>query len=106
MRNDPLHDAALAYAARGWTIIPVRPGTKRAACRWARYQTERPGEAALKRWFGSGQKYPAVILGPASGGLLCRDFDVHGAYDAWAGCHADLAESLPTVRTARGRRAC
>jgi hypothetical protein len=45
----------------------------------------------------------AVILGEVSGELTCRDFDVQQAYDQWAADHPNLAATLPTVATARGR---
>ena len=45
----------------------------------------------------------AVILGAVSGGLTCRDFDEMGAYENWASKHPDLAQTLPTVKTSRGR---
>ncbi len=55
-------------------------------------------------WFGNGQQHGiAVILGRASGGLVCRDYDVLEAYNAWAALHPELAATLPTVATARGR---
>ncbi len=100
---NPILTAALDYVSRGWCIIPVKPGTKQAACGWKGFQFIRPRKANLRRWFAKGQKYPAVILGDISGGLVCRDFDVKGAYDCWAESHVELADLLPTVRTARGR---
>lgn len=102
-----LHDA-LTYAARGWSIIPIRhrgdKGKQPALRSWSQYQTTRPNEGMLRRWFGGGRKLDglAVVLGPASGGLTCRDFDEQGAYERWASAHPDLAGSLPTVRTGRG----
>jgi bifunctional DNA primase/polymerase-like protein len=44
----------------------------------------------------------AVVLGSASGGLACRDFDDESAYQRWATEHPKLASTLPTVQTARG----
>ncbi len=44
----------------------------------------------------------AVVLGEVSGGLTCRDFDTMDEYTRWAGKHPNLAETLPTVRTANG----
>ena len=96
--------AALAAHARGWSIIPISAGTKKPTCKWTKYQTERATELQLRKWFGNGQDVGlAVVFGPASGGLVCRDFDVQEAYDKWAAHHSDLASILPTVATARGR---
>lgn len=100
-----LLEIALEYHRRGWSIIPIKTGTKKPACRsWKRYQSEQPTVATLRRWFASGKDHGlAVILGEVSGSLVCRDFDVMEAYDRWAAEHPDLAETLPTVATARGR---
>jgi hypothetical protein len=94
--------AALDYHhQRGWTIIPVRG--KDPAVKWKRYQAGRPDEAQLRRAFEApGVTGLAVLLGSASGGLHCRDFDVEGKYDRWASSHIALARTLPTVATKRG----
>ncbi|MBA2703119.1 MAG: hypothetical protein H0U60_04615 [Blastocatellia bacterium] len=44
----------------------------------------------------------AIVLGPISGDLYCRDWDEVGAYEQWASEHPDLAAVLPTARTKRG----
>jgi len=96
---------ARRYAGLGWTVIPIGAGTDGKKPRleaWKEYQTRRPTDAELAEWFGKPKTYPAVILGAASGGLVCRDFDAPGAYTKWADEHLDLARSLPTVRTGRG----
>jgi hypothetical protein len=96
-----LLDAALTHHQRGWTVIPVRG--KDAAVKWKRYQAGRPDEAQLRRSFEApGVTGLAVLLGSASGGLHCRDFDIEGNYDCWAAGHIGLARTLPTVATKRG----
>ncbi len=100
--NHALLDNALEYVAVGLSIIPTRG--KKAACLWKKYQRERPSpETVLKLFNRPNITGLAVVLGPASGGLACRDFDVQAAYDQWATAHPDLAQSLPTVQTARGQ---
>jgi len=96
---------ALAYAARGWSILPVKyvNGHKSGAVRWKRFQTFRATEEVLRRWFEKNPDWQiGVICGAVSGGLICRDFDAPGAYEAWAKAHGELAATLPTVRTGRG----
>jgi len=44
---------ALEYHRRGWSLIPVKPGTKKPACPWKRFQTIRPTEKRLREWFGA-----------------------------------------------------
>jgi hypothetical protein len=98
---DTLLVAALEYAARGWSIISVKG--KVAACLWKPFQSRPADEPTLRRMFGrKGISGLAVILGSASGGLACRDFDDDAAYRRWATEHPDLASTLPTVKTARG----
>ncbi len=98
--------AALAYARRGWSIIPVTNigKDKKAACPWKQFQTTRPNELTLRQLFSrpdvSGL---AVLLGSASGGIVCRDFDRMDAFKRWALSHTELARMLPTVETCRGR---
>ena len=96
--------AAFGHAQRDWSVIPIRSGTKRAAGKWREYQKRRPSESELKSWFGNGSGFGlAVVLGEVSGGLVCRDFDDTVAYEVWAAEYPDLAKTLPTVATARGR---
>lgn len=96
---------ALGYHQRGWCVIPIRPGTKKPACgKWKGYQTERPDVATIREWFGDGDpKSLAVVLGEVSGNLVCRDFDQMASYEQWAAEYAELARTLPTVETGRGR---
>jgi len=99
-------DAALDYAQRGWSVIPIGPGTKQPprGCKWKPYQNTAPAPAQLEAWFGHGSAYGlAVVLGAVSGNLVCRDFDDLGGYETWATGSPDLAGTLPTVDTARGR---
>ena len=95
---------ALDYQSRGWSIIRTAPGTKKAVGKWTQFQNQPADESQIRTWFGKAKDYGlAVVLGPVSGGLVCRDFDVQAAYDRWAAAHTDLATTLPTVATARGR---
>ncbi|MCX7424734.1 MAG: bifunctional DNA primase/polymerase [Planctomycetia bacterium] len=101
-----LLDAALAYAARGWSLIPINVATKKPpeGLRWKRYQTTPADAARLREWFSGKYRALAVVLGEVSGGLVCRDFDRMDAYEAWATAHPDLARTLPTVATGRPGR--
>jgi hypothetical protein len=94
---------ALAYHRRGWCVIPVNGKKPARGVKWKPYATQRPTEAELRAWFShNGATGLAVVLGPVSGGLYCRDSDTPGAYERWKAGHAELAATLPTVKTARG----
>ena len=86
-------DAALRYAARGMSIIPTAPKSKKAVGKWKQYQNQPAEERQLREWFGNGHAYGiAVVLGKASGGVCCRDFDVQASYDQWAADHPGLGQ--------------
>ncbi len=98
-------DDVLPYVDLGWSLIPMRFGNKKKpACRrWKPFQSARADHATLKLWFERGQAGVAVVFGSVSGGLISRDFDEMPAYEQWAAEHPDLARTLPTVETRRGR---
>ena len=98
-------EAALEYDGRGWCIIPIRAGTKKPAIKvWKPFQSQRPTTQDLHGWFGNGSHTAlAVVLGPVSSDLVCRDFDQLESYETWSRSHLDLAATLPTVSTSRGR---
>lgn len=94
---------ALAYAERGWSILPIGKNKQPALGSWKEYQTRRPTEAELRGWFAKPNVTGlAVVCGEASGGLVVRDFDVAGSYEKWAGECPELAKTLPTAKTGRG----
>ena len=103
--NSPMLNIALRYHTRGWSLIPIKTGTKnQPCCKWKRFQTEAADELQLRKWFGNGRESNmAIVLGAVSGSLVCRDFDTIDGYQLWAVDHPDFAGTLPTVGTARGR---
>lgn len=103
MSATPLFSAALEYAGRGWSVIPLI-GKKPALRTWKRWQRTQAGKVQLKRWFARPEVTGiAVICGAVSGGLVVRDFDDLQAYESWAQAHPKLAGTVPTVQTPRGR---
>jgi hypothetical protein len=96
-----LLSAAIEYARLGWSIIPTIG--KKSAHHWKQFQARPADEPTLRSMFGCKDITGlAVILGSASGGLACRDFDDAESYRRWAADHPELAATLPTARTARG----
>ena len=102
-RNDNvLLKQALEYHRLGWSIIPIPYRRKAAHVKWSKYQQKRADENQLRKWFAKQNRNIAVVLGPVSGGLACRDFDTMAEYELWAKNHPELAKLLPTVKTAKG----
>src|SRR5262245_19588705 len=99
--SNHLLSEANKYTRRGWSIIATVG--KRPARPWREFQTAPADEATLRQMFQDCRVTGiAVILGSASGGLACRDFDDPELYYRWAAVHPDLAAILPTVQTANG----
>ena len=95
-------DYALIYHRFGWCVIPIPYGTKVAQIKWGKYQKKRPDEKQLRKWFASNDYNIAVIIGEASNGLTCRDFDTMAEYEKWAVSYPELAKILPTGQTFQG----
>lgn len=101
--TNALLGAALDYAGRGWSIIPIGKGKRPTLRTWKPYQSARADEATIRAWFAKPRvRGVAVVLGAVSGGLACRDFDEAESYQRWEAEHPDEAKALPTARTARG----
>lgn len=69
-------DHALKYLAQGWSVIPIKPGTKLPAlASWLEYQKRLPTEEEVNRWW---KKWPkaniALVCGEVSG-VIVVDID-------------------------------
>ncbi len=102
----PILKQALEYHRRGWCIIPIGYRTKKPPLvNWTKYQTQRPTEAQIRKWFSGNNRNIAVVLGEVSGGLSCRDYDEEtgkAEYKFWIQEHPELARQLPIQQTADG----
>lgn len=98
-------DLAVLYADMGLSVFPLPRCSKVPArgFQWTEFRARRADRAELREWFGGGdERNIGIVMGEISGGLVVRDFDQVDAYERWRECHQDAAETLPTVRTARG----
>lgn len=96
--------AAVEYARRGWSVIPVRADKKPAIRSWKHLQTTAAKPEEVPGWFArvNGCAGVGIVLGAVSGHLWVRDFDDPDLYARWREQRPDLAATLPTVKTSRG----
>ncbi|HEV8166268.1 MAG TPA: bifunctional DNA primase/polymerase [Actinomycetota bacterium] len=59
-------DAALAYCAHGWSVIPCNLATKRSLVRWREWQRRAPGLEQLEAWW---ERWPKANVGVVTGSL-------------------------------------
>jgi Bifunctional DNA primase/polymerase, N-terminal len=84
----------------GWRIIPVINKRPLPGLTWKRP----PDFTAIAHLFDDPRVTGlAVVLGQVSGNLAVRDFDSVSGYEIWAAQYPELASTLPTVVTSRGR---
>ena len=81
----PMLDAALAYAAAGYRVFPVRHGTKVPEIKeWQNLATADPAQVAA--WFGRGRHNIGIATGPQPSGhnLFVIDVDpAHNGMETW-----------------------
>lgn len=99
--NEVLKEA-LRLRSLGVSVLPIGTGKKPALKSWKGLQTVAADEPTIRGWYAGPGIGLGIVLGPVSGGLVVRDFDIAESYQAWKQAYPDLAAKLPTVRTKRG----
>jgi hypothetical protein len=105
--TDVMHATAVAYLRRGWSVVPIRAGTKRPLVRWQAYQTERPTAEEVLEWF---HKWPDSGIGIVTGAisnLVVLDIDVgHGGDESlaeWERLNGALPDTIEAITGGGGR---
>jgi hypothetical protein len=74
---------ALEYLNAGLCVLPAKLKEKRPDVAWKKYQTTRPTEPEIRKWF-SRSKPICMMAGAISGNLEMLDFDQKGEFfDRW-----------------------
>ena len=74
--NDRL-DAALKYARRGFSVIPVKKDKKPFLRSWKPYQTKRATEQQIRQWWQRWpEANPAIVTGEISGVDVVEENDL------------------------------
>lgn len=66
---------ALAYAALGWSVVPVRAPEKVPAEAWLRYQSMPADANKIRSWFDQNPSFGVGLVMGATVGLIALDFD-------------------------------
>jgi len=94
---------ALAYLARGWSVIPIEPRGKRPLVQWAAYQQRCAVVDELTSWF---EQWPNANVGIVTGavsGIVVLDVDRrHGGALSLAQLDIELGPIPMTIEAATG----
>lgn len=104
-----LHDAAVAYARRGWAVFALKPRSKEPATLHGVKDATTDAEAVDEWWGEHPECNIGIAMGSPSGGLVAIDVDVDdesgkdgmAVLRAWEREHGELPETASTV-TGRG----
>jgi len=101
-RNHVL-DEALRLQSMGISVIPIGNKKKPAVKTWKKFQTTPADARQIHDWFDLRDDLGlGIILGPVSGNLVARDFDLSSSFHQWSKSNPNLAKKLPTVKSSRG----
>lgn len=98
-----LLDRALEYNDAGFSVI-FTGNDKRAIGGWKRDQQQRATPDQLRARFKRHERRAtgiAIVHGPVSNDVYCRDFDVLDSYEQWSASYPELANTLPTAKSFR-----
>ena len=73
--DNSLLKAALDYARRGWSVIPLRPSSKTPLIDWKPYQQRQATEEEIRSWWS---RWPSANVGFVTGtisGVIVLDID-------------------------------
>jgi hypothetical protein len=95
--------AAQSYAARGWSVIPIEPGSKRPLVAWTEFQQRRASCAQIDGWF---HHWPQANVGIVTGhvsGVVVVDLDAqHGGFESLAALETEFGPLPDTVTALTG----
>lgn len=92
---------AAIYVGLGWSVLPIKNGSKEPAGKWKQYQSTRAESAEVLSWLSQGHGL-AVTLGGISESWICRDFDEADSFHRWQAAYPELGQRLPISQTGRG----
>jgi bifunctional DNA primase/polymerase-like protein/primase-like protein len=102
-QQSPIAQAAVRYLARGWSVLPLRPGDKRPLIRWETLQQARPDAVTLARWFAHSPDANIGIVTGEISNLIVLDVDPkHGGDDSFEELERRFEKLPDTVEAQTG----
>ncbi len=99
---NPLLDAALRYAASGWSVIPIAPRAKTPLIPWTPHQQQRATPEQITAWWTRWMHANVGIVTGAVSGLVVVDLDGPEGQAEFLGRCGGALPHTPTVKTGRG----
>lgn len=94
---------ALSYLSHGWSVIPIRPRTKRPLIAWEPFQHRLPRAEEVQQWWRLWPNAGVGIVTGAISNLVVLDVDVeHGGDKALAELERRNGPLPPTVEAITG----
>ena len=98
-----VRECALAYTARGWSVIPIEARGKRPLVAWLEFQSRRATPEEIATWYG---RWPDANVGIVTGrvsNLLVVDIDArHGGASSLAAIESEHGAVARTVQAETG----
>ena len=106
-RRGPCRQAALDYAARGWSVLPVEAGGKRPIVPWLELQQRRASAEEIEAWFARRPEANVGIVTGAVSGVIVLDVDAgrggNVSLEAWTREHGPLPATVEALTGGGGR---
>lgn len=88
-------DVAIQYLRAGWSVIPLRPGSKKPAVEWQPYIQEKATEQQVEEWWRSDpRRNIGLVCGPISG-VCVVDVDQADPAPIYREAPCDLIQRTP-----------
>lgn len=99
--------AAIRYAARGWSVVPVEPGGKRPIVPWLELQRRRASSREIEDWFAQRPDANVGIVTGAVSGLVVLDVDAGRgggeSVEVWTRSNGPLPATVEALTGGGGR---
>lgn len=102
IKTHTIHDYAMLYALKGFSVIPLQHKDKRPMLRsWEPYKTTPPTPDEIDKWFLNNTRNIGIVTGSVSG-VVVLDIDGQEGFEALAAIVSRFGDLPPTWVSATG----